>query len=1066
MNIKIVRTGILLICLAGLFASCSEKANPEITETGRSDMDLITRGPGQFLQAHHLIRTMDGESQPAYETGDLRKEFRKAKSKLKFNPREDYDWIERGPGNVGGRTRGLIIDPADSTSRTWFLGSAGGGIWHTTNAGKTWNQLTPEFASLATSTLAMAESNNDVIYVGTGESLGTMHINAIAGAGIWKSIDRGQSWTLLDSTANNNFTNVTRIVINPEDENEVLASTRTTIGANNTLRTLIMKSVDGGLSWRTVYARSSSTVEHLVIAPNDPNVIYGTLRGEGLLRSIDRGETWELVWQAPEDERRIEMAISPYDDGVIYMSCELPSGGSRLYYSRDTLKTVIEPLFLGRQPDWLVNQGWYDNTIAVHPFNDSIVWVAGQGPMLELKIGDTVQVIKFFDNLRNLAVFASLIDDSPFSDEPAGTASDLFESLPISTETGQEDIVNVELRFGDGASSKAHLIEGAFDFTEFRFVSMIDVPFEAWDNENNRQIAISIFDMNADGEWTFEDFSNNGSFPFHDIIMTNNLDYSETPHPRIETENAIYKAQYYAFIERAPNYAGPRDTLPFGLMFFNTGELEGIVGSFDVILDGYRAYSDISDAGTKGVHVDHHNIVFVPKDSASNSFFVLNANDGGVAFSEDSGESFKQTGDSYQAGIFETIDGYNTSQFYGVDKKNGESRYVGGTQDNGSWVSPVDPDSTSKWVEAPSGDGFEAAWHYQNTKLVLETSQRNRLYKSYNEGETWKSVDLPESRGPFITRLASSQINPDLIFMVSDTGVLRSADFAETWEIIEMPENWEYQGAWGPPIVISLADPDYVWTGSRVNEASRICYSVDGGLSFQQTRIFTEVNTGLVTGIATHPYDPNVAYVLFSQKGAPKILMTDDLGMNWRDLSGFAPSSDSKGFPDVAVYSLLVMPWDDQVLWAGTEIGIFESIDGGQNWEYADNGLPPLSIWQMKIVNDEIVVATHGRGIWTLNTEQFDVSSVALMDTPAARLDVFPNPVNNLSQLEYELNEGETIKLSLYSMSGQLIQVLYQGNAVAGNHSMAINADDLTPGMYLLKLEGDKSKALKKIIVY
>lgn len=1064
MNTRIFGISILVIWLGAFFTACSDSTHLEKSKIEASETELIAKGPGQFLQAHHLIRTMDGESQPAYEAGDLRKELIKATRNLKSKPGEDYNWIERGPGNVGGRTRGLIIDPADTTSRTWFLGSAGGGVWHTQNAGESWEQLTPEFNSLATSTLAMAESNNDVIYVGTGEALGAMHLDAIAGAGIWKSIDRGRSWTLLDSTTNSNFRNVTRIVVNPEDENEVLASTRTSIGINNTLRTLIMKSSDGGLSWKTVYARSSTAVEQLVIAPNDPNVIYGTLRGEGLLRSTDRGETWELVWQTPEDERRIEMAISPYDDGVIYMSCELPSG-SRLYYSRDTLKTVIEPLFLGREPNWLVNQGWYDNTIAVHPYNDSIVWVAGQGPMLELKIGDTVEVIKFFDNFRNLAVFSSLIDDSPFSDEPTGLASDLFELLPVSTETGQEDIINVELRFGDGASSKAHLIEGAFDFTEFRFVSMIDVPFEAWDNENNRQVAISIFDMNGDGEWTFEDFTNNGSFPFHDIVMTNNLDYTEDPNPRIESENAIYKAQYYAFIERAPNYTGPRDTLPFGFMFFNTGELEGVVGSFDVILDGYNAYSDISSVGTKGVHVDHHNIIFVPKDSASNSFYVLNANDGGVAFSEDSGETFKQTGDSYQAGIFETIDGYNTSQFYGIDKKNGESRYVGGTQDNGSWVSPADPDSTSKWVDAPSGDGFEAAWHYENTNLVLETSQRNRLYKSYDEGESWQRVDLPESRGPFITRLASSQINPDLIFMVSDTGVLRSDDFAETWDIIEMPENWEYQGAWGPPIVISLADPDYVWTGSRVNETSRMCYSVDGGLSFQDTRTFTEVNTGLVTGLATHPYDPNIAYVLFSQKGAPKILMTDDLGMNWQDLSGFAPSSTSTGFPDVAVYSLLVMPWDDQVLWAGTEIGIFESIDGGQNWEYADNGLPPLSVWQMKIVNDEIVVATHGRGIWTLNTEQFDVSSVALIENAAAKLDVFPNPVRDQASLEYELNEAQNIRIAMYSLTGQLLDELYNGQTLGGKHTMQINTADLSPGMYLIRLDGENSRALKKIIV-
>ena len=99
-------------------------------------------------------------------------------------------------------------------------------------------------------------------------------------------------------------------------------------------------------------------------------------------------------------------------------------------------------------------------------------------------------------------------------------------------------------------------------------------------------------------------------------------------------------------------------------------------------------------------------------------------------------------------------------------------------------------------------------------------------------------------------------------------------------------------------------------------QKSRICYSVDGGLSFFHAKRYDRAETGLVTGIATHPNDPNTAFVLFSQKGAPKVLMTNDLGETWTDLSGFGPESTSTGFPDVAVYSLLVMPWELLVHWS------------------------------------------------------------------------------------------------------------------------------------------------------
>ena len=76
-------------------------------------------------------------------------------------------------------------------------------------------------------------------------------------------------------------------------------------------------------------------------------------------------------------------------------------------------------------------------------------------------------------------------------------------------------------------------------------------------------------------------------------------------------------------------------------------------------------------------------------------------------------------------------------------------------------------------------------------------------------------------------------------------------------------------------------------------------------------------------------------------------------------------SESSNGFPDVAVHSVLVMPYDTNIIWAGTEIGIFESTDGGGTWAYHDGGFPAVAAYEMKIVNDQVVVATHGRGIFS-----------------------------------------------------------------------------------------------------
>jgi photosystem II stability/assembly factor-like uncharacterized protein len=1062
MKINLFFKYIVCLLLSLTFVIGCQNINSDENMDSQLDKVQYKNGPAIFNDIHNIIRTSPGDEAPKYGIGDVAKELKKAKTLSKAA--SDLNWIERGPANVAGRTRDVIVDPADSTARTWFLGSVGGGIWHTEDAGDSWELLTPDITSMATSALAMAPSDNNVIYAGTGEGIGSLP--AIAGTGIWKSTDRGRSWQVLESTSNNNnFAYISRIIINPNDENEVLVCTRSKrIGGTRVSR--IYKTTDGGITWISALSRSNTLIQQLVASPDDFNVLYATLNNVGVYKSTNAGNSWTSVWDVVDGERRIEMAISPHDAGVAYLSCEIADGSS-LYYTRDTFRTVTKAIFSGRQPNWLANQGWYDNTLAVHPYNDSLVWVAGQSSMMEIKLGEEFGTIIQYDEFENNTTFIQPIDNSAFPFEPGGQAESLFVGSPYSLETTDDDLVNVEIRFGDSISSKAHLMNVDLINFDFTFNKMIDVPFMAWDLVNNRQIAMSVFDTDGNGEWSFEDYSN-VSDPFHDVVTTNSTPYTDVENSRIATDNPLYKAQYYFFMGRSEDYDGSIDSFPNGTINFKTINAMGLISDFSLVTDGYGSYIDVEDVGSKGVHVDHHNIVMIPRDSATGHFYVLNANDGGVAFSTDSGSTFKQTGDSFNDGTISTIKGYNTSQFYGVDRKNGENRFIGGTQDNGSWLSPSKPDKNSSWVDAPSGDGFECAWHYENPSLILETSQRNNLFKSYDEGESWVNIDLPESGGPFLTRLASSQLNPDLVFMVSDSGLLRSPDFAETWEVIDMPESWDFNSSYGAPTAISLADPTIVWSGSQLSEDSRICYSTDAGLSFEPASNLSGSNLGLVTGITTHPSDPNTAYALFSQKNSPKVLVTHDLGSSWEDLSGYYPADieSNNGFPDVAVYSLLVMPWDEDRIWVGTEIGIFESLDGGVSWAYAQNGLPSVAIWQMKIVNDEIVFATHGRGIFTLNNaELLEVSVNDFKGDLNGNLKVFPNPLNNEGRIEFSLNQDQFVEVSLLSLEGKKLRTLYSDKSGTDTVSLDIHKENLTPGIYFIQVQTENGRMTERLVV-
>ena len=408
--------------------------------------------------------------------------------------------------------------------------------------------------------------------------------------------------------------------------------------------------------------------------------------------------------------------------------------------------------------------------------------------------------------------------------------------------------------------------------------------------------------------------------------------------------------------------------------------VEGLaIGELDVISDGYGSYSEFFPVGTKGVHVDHHGITFSVTDEAEQEFIIINTNDGGVATSRDNGASFDQTGDTFlqgfnpEGGNWVTVDGYNVSTFYGADKMNGADRYVGGTQDNGSWVSPADPDATSRWSYAPSGDGFEAAWNYDNTDQIIESSQFNNLHRSDDGGETWYPLNTP-GFGPFISAIANSKIDGDMVMISTSQGPALSLDFGTTWTIAETPDEY-VPGFLRSPIEISLFDPSVVWIGNGVSQFNRICVSRDGGSTFTATAPYEAQMLGEVAGLATHPADVNTAYAVFGASGLPKVIRTTDGGQSWEDISGFEGSTDgtsSRGFPDVAVFSLLVMPYDNNIIWAGTEVGIVESLDNGETWNLIDDDLPATAIWEMVIVNDEVVLATHGRGIWTTSLPELE----------------------------------------------------------------------------------------------
>ena len=140
----------------------------------------------------------------------------------------------------------------------------------------------------------------------------------------------------------------------------------------------------------------------------------------------------------------------------------------------------------------------------------------------------------------------------------------------------------------------------------------------------------------------------------------------------------------------------------------------------------YDAYGNWEGQNSNTLHPDHHHLTFIKTDEANEQFMVINGNDGAFGFSTDNGITFE-----------EREEGYVTSQFYGADKKPGEDKYIGGMQDNGTYVSTgTTVDATNQYSFEIGGDGFEVIWHATDTDLVIGGSQFNGLRRSTNGGQS------------------------------------------------------------------------------------------------------------------------------------------------------------------------------------------------------------------------------------------------------------------------------------------------------------------------------------------
>ncbi len=398
--------------------------------------------------------------------------------------------------------------------------------------------------------------------------------------------------------------------------------------------------------------------------------------------------------------------------------------------------------------------------------------------------------------------------------------------------------------------------------------------------------------------------------------------------------------------------------------------------TLDVSTDGGRSWKTL--AGANAAHPDHHALWANPNDPN----YLINGNDGGIFTSRDQGLTWSFSG------------GLPLSQLYHVRCDNDlPYRVYAGLQDNGSWRGPSSvweggDIRNLHWQEVNFGDGFDTAPDPRDSSRGYAMSQGGGLVRwnlVTGERKAIRPASTqggPELRFNWNAALGIDPFEPDTIYYGSQF-VHKSADRGETWTVIS-PDLTTNRAEWQPKetggvtqdvtgaenfttllaIEPSPKEKGLLWVGT---DDGRLQLTRNGGSDWSSLEANVRgvpANTW-IPHIHASAHDAATAFVVFDDHRrsnfATYAYRTDDYGKSWKSLAT----------PEVRGYALSIVqdPVAPNLLFLGTEFGLWFSLDGGGRWYPFRHGVPSVSVMDLAIHarDRDLIVATHGRGIFIVD---------------------------------------------------------------------------------------------------
>jgi photosystem II stability/assembly factor-like uncharacterized protein len=687
-------------------------------------------------------------------------------------------------------------------------------------------------------------------------------------------------------------------------------------------------------------AATSGRISDIEAVISNPKIIYASAASGGLWKSENAGLNWTPIFDSEEYASTGALAINQAIPDILWLGTgegnvrNSTSIGGGIYKSIDAGKTWQK---MGLEKTERINR------IALHPTNPNIAYAAAMGTLWSsnkdrgiyktVDGGKSWKKILFVDNTTG----ATDIKMDPTNPNKLYASMWQFKRWPDKFESGGPGSgLYVSIDGGETWSEKTSA-DGLPDGDLGRIT--LDIA------ESQPNTVYALVEAKQSALMRSDD---GGSSWF-----TVNSDVGVADRPF-----------YYSEIEVDPN---------------NPDIIYNIATKIRRSIDGGKTFSFIDKvdccAAGNTIHIDSHTLWINPKDSKH----LILGNDGGVAITQDKGDSWR------------FVQNLAISQFYHIRVDDAVPYNVyGGLQDNGSWRGPAEVFHTAgirnvHWQEVGFGDGFDTMPFPDDVTKGYVQSQGGYLSRyDMNTGEQKLIRPAPanheeELRFNWNAGLAQDPFNADTIYYGSQY-VHKSIDRGETWSIISKdlstnnPEWQRYKESGGltPDVtaaenhtaIITIAPSTIkegvIWVGT---DDGRIHVTQDGGKTWTsvENKVRKIPDNSFIPHIQPSLHKADEAFIVFDnhRRGDmnPYIAKASKFGSKFTNLT----SKDIKGY----ALSVVQDHVDEDLLFLGTELGLYVSTDGGDSWFKYDQGVPTVSVMDMAIQQREndLVLGTHGRSV-------------------------------------------------------------------------------------------------------